>query len=90
MGLKESLEEPVSNFMSTSFGRIDADDTIYRAAVAMQKSGSTEAVVVKGGEPVGIITERDIIYKVVAAGLSPQEVKVKDVMSSPVETIEES
>jgi CBS domain-containing protein len=90
MGLRESLEEPVSNFMSTSFGRIDADETIYRAAVAMQKSGSTEAVVTKGGAPVGIITERDIIYKVVAAGLSPQQVKVKDVMSSPVESVEES
>ena len=80
----------MTNFMSTSFARIDGDETIYRAAVAMQKSGSTEAVVVKGGEPVGIITERDIIYKVVAAGLPPQQVKAKDVMTSPIETIEES
>jgi CBS domain-containing protein len=90
MDLRESLEEPVSKYMSTAFAKAGADDTIYQAAVAMKQSGATEAVVMKGGEPVGIITERDIVYKVVARGLVPQQVKVKDVMSSPVESVEEN
>ena len=43
-----------------------------------------------GKTPLGIITERDILYKVVASGLVPQEVKSRDVMSSPLQTIEAS
>jgi signal-transduction protein with cAMP-binding, CBS, and nucleotidyltransferase domain len=90
VGLRESLESPVSSYMSSSFVKVATEDSIYQAAGAMAKMGAGEAVVVKGGAPVGIITERDILNKVVAAGLSPQQAKVKDVMSTPLETIEES
>lgn len=90
MGLKESLDEPVSSYMSRDFARVEGDGSAYEAAVAMQRVGATEAIVMKGKAPAGIITERDILYKVVAQGLVPQQVKAKDVMSSPLETIEES
>ncbi|HMD78960.1 MAG TPA: CBS domain-containing protein [Nitrososphaerales archaeon] len=88
MSLREDLDKPVSKFMSVSFAKIGADETVAGAAKAMQKAGTTEAIVVKGGAPVGIITERDIVYKVVAAGSHPSTVTVADVMSSPVETID--
>ena len=90
MGLRESLEEPVSRYMSKEYARVGEEESVHRAAVAMQKAGATEAIVMKGETPVGIITERDILYKVVAAGLSPQEAKSKDVMSSPLEPVDES
>ncbi|MDE1857566.1 MAG: CBS domain-containing protein [Thaumarchaeota archaeon] len=90
MGLKESLEEPVSTFMTKGFVKVEADDSIFRAAEAMVRLGATEAIVMKEGSPVGIITERDILYKVVAAGLSPQQVKAKEVMSTPLQTVDES
>jgi signal-transduction protein with cAMP-binding, CBS, and nucleotidyltransferase domain len=90
MGLHESLEEPVSAFMSKDYATVGTEDSIYLAAVAMQKAGTTEAIVMKGGTPAGIITERDILYRVVARGLIPQQVKAKDVMSSPLESVEES
>ena len=44
----------------------------------------------QGESPVGIVTERDILYKIVATGLIPQQVKSKDIMSAPLETIDES
>jgi hypothetical protein len=56
----------------------------------MQKEGATEAIVVAGSIPQGIVTERDILYKVVAAGSNPSVVKVRDIMSSPVQTIDEA
>ena len=90
MGLRESLEEPVSKFMTKGFVKVDADDSIFRAAEAMAKLGATEAIVMRSGSPVGIITERDILYKVVAAGLSPQQAKAKETMSSPLQTVDES
>jgi len=90
VSLREDLERPVSKFMSTNFTKVGADETVAGAAKAMQKAGTTEAIVVKGGSPVGIITERDILYKVVAEGSHPSKVTVADVMSSPIETVEEN
>ena len=88
--MKESLEEPVSNFTAQGFVKVEAEDSISRAAEAMARLGATEAVVMRGGSAIGIVTERDILYRVVAAGLAPQQVKAKDVMSSPLQTVEES
>jgi len=90
MGLLESLEDRVSQYMTSDFARVGTEESIYHAAMAMKEAGSTEAVVVEGESPVGIITERDILYKIVAAGLIPQHVKSKDVMSTPLETIDGS
>jgi CBS domain-containing protein len=90
MSLRESLDRPVSEYMSEHFAKVESEDTVAAASKAMQKSGSTEAIVVKDGNPLGIVTERDILYKVVAVGSDPSKVKVREVMSSPVQTIEES
>jgi CBS domain-containing protein len=90
VSLREDLDKPVSMFMSVDFAKVGADETVAGAAKLMQKAGTTEAIVVKGGEPVGIITERDILYKVVATGSHPSKVTVADVMSSPIETVEDT
>jgi len=90
MSLKESLDEPVSRYMTKGFAEVDLGDSIYNAARVMKEGGSTEAVVVRQAAPVGIITERDILFKVVAAGLDPKQVRAEDVMSSPLECVEDS
>jgi CBS domain-containing protein len=40
------------------------------------------------GKPVGIITERDLVIRVLAKNLVPDAVKAKDIMTSPLVTIE--
>lgn len=90
MDLKESVGEAVSNYSSTSFAQVPPTDSVAQAARVMQKAGTTEAVVLREGMPVGIVTERDILYKVVATGSDTSSVKVKDVMTSPLESVEES
>jgi signal-transduction protein with cAMP-binding, CBS, and nucleotidyltransferase domain len=40
-------------------------------------------------EPIGIVTERDILYRVVAENKGPFKVTLKDTMSSPLITIAE-
>jgi len=86
--LRKSLDQPVSDYMSTSFVRVSYDDPVTDAARVMQKAGATEAVVMRDDDPIGIVTERDILYKVVAAGLDPSVTKVRDVMSAPVATVD--
>ena len=89
MSLRESLDDPVSAYTSSSFARVPGTDSVSQAARIMQRAGTTEAVVVTGSVLQGIVTERDILYKVVAAGSNPAMVKVRDIMSSPVQTIDE-
>ena len=61
------------------------DDTIDKVAEIMDKHGVGSVIVASSnGEPVGVITARDIVRKVVARGLEPSRVKAADVMSSPI------
>lgn len=42
----------------------------------------------KDGKPIGIITERDIVERVVAENIKPGEIKAKEIMSAPLVTID--
>ena len=90
MSLRDSLNQPVSVYMSSFFAMVSATDSVAEAARTMQKADTTEAVVVSESVPQGIVTERDILYKVVATGSNPTVIKVRDIMSSPVYTVDEA
>jgi signal-transduction protein with cAMP-binding, CBS, and nucleotidyltransferase domain len=89
VSLRESLDDAVSKYASSSFVTVSASDSVAHAARIMQEAGATEAIVVKDSVPEGIVTERDILYKVVATGENPSLAKVRDIMSTPVQTIDE-
>jgi CBS domain-containing protein len=42
----------------------------------------------KEGKPLGIITERDLVIRVLAKNLKPDAIKAKEIMTSPLVTIE--
>jgi len=42
----------------------------------------------KAGKPIGIITERDLVLRVLAKNLTPGSVTAKEIMTSPLVTIE--
>ncbi|MEJ2255383.1 MAG: CBS domain-containing protein [Nitrospirota bacterium] len=52
---------------------------------------SVGSVVVADGEnrPMGILTDRDLLFKVMLPGKDPAKVAVKDIMSAPVVTVSE-
>ncbi|MCS6767745.1 MAG: CBS domain-containing protein [Candidatus Nitrosocaldus sp.] len=57
---------------------------VFYAANVMRERARGSLVVVDDGKPVGIITERDIVRRVVAEGRSPSATKVGDIMSKPL------
>ncbi|GAG69226.1 unnamed protein product [marine sediment metagenome] len=61
--------------------------TVDRAAKLMAERGVGSIVIVKKKKPVGILTERDLLMKVVSLDLKPSKVKVGKIMSSPITTI---
>lgn len=78
----------VRDIMSTNIKTVRVDDNVLDAVKKMNKFRIGSIVVVSGPRPVGIITERNILERVVEPGLDPLVVKAKDVMSSPLITIE--
>jgi len=68
--------------------------SVVDAAKLMRSHHVGDLVVVeeKGGRkhPVGIVTDRDIVVEVVAAGVNPDALKVGDIMGPEVATVRES
>lgn len=65
----------------------DIGASVSEATKMMVKEDIGAILILKNGAPTGIVTERDVLRKVVGPGLNPIEVSVKDIMSSPLVTI---
>ncbi len=61
--------------------------TVFEAAKKMAAKRIGGLVVVRSGRPIGLVTERDILWKVTAKEGNPKKVLVKHVMTSPVVTV---
>jgi CBS domain-containing protein len=84
------LSSPIEKYVRKKLVSVDANESVVSAASIMRQNGIGSLVVVKESDPVGILTERDILYKVVASKKDPEQTKVRSIMSSPIETIESS
>lgn len=83
-------EEPVlrvRDLMARNIITVQAEDSIIKAASVMDENGVSSVAVKEGNEFSGMITERNIISRVVSKGLDPQKIKVSEVMSTPLITI---
>jgi CBS domain-containing protein len=77
----------VKDIMTKEVVKISVNDNVFAAAEIMNSSEIGCLVVVDGENPLGIITERDIVRRVVAKEL-PLETKVSKVMSKSLITID--
>jgi len=79
MGLK------AKDIMTTEMVTIEPSATVAEAVALMKEKGLRALIVERTNEEdaYGIVTETDIVYKVVAQGLSPQSVLVREIMTKP-------
>jgi len=70
----------IADAMTTRPISVEPDKTIEECAQVMQNSHVGSLVILKGQRLAGIITEQDIVRKVIAKKLSPVKTKVKDAM----------
>lgn len=68
---------------------VEPGSTVLHAVEVMAEEGVGAVGVMEGGEIRGIFTERDVMLRVVLKSRRPQDTKVSEVMTSPVETISE-
>jgi CBS domain-containing protein len=77
----------VKEAMKTNPITVKTKTSVKEAADLMKKKGIGNCIVVDD-TPVGIITESDILKKVVAADLKASEVTVEEIMSTPIIVID--
>ena len=78
----------VQDIMSEDVITIVLKASMAEAAKIMGAHHIGSLIVEVGGTPEGIVTERDLLSKVLAKGKDPEKVTVKEVLSSPLITIE--
>ncbi|MGD9544091.1 MAG: CBS domain-containing protein [Methylocystis sp.] len=75
----------ISNVMSKDVASIVSGETLHHAASEMAKLNIGSLPVIDGGNLAGIVTDRDIVVRGVAQGLSPQT-RVGKVMTTELFT----
>jgi len=77
----------IKNWMTREVLTADKEESVLSAVKNMASKNVGSVVVVEAGKPIGILTERDILERVVVEERDYLITKVKDVMTSGVTTI---
>ncbi len=80
----------VRDIMTKDVRVVRPDTSVKEVVAVMNKFDIGSVVVVQGERPVGIITERDILKRIVEPCLAPETMTARQVMTSPVIAIDEN
>ncbi|HEY4673580.1 MAG TPA: CBS domain-containing protein [Nitrososphaerales archaeon] len=87
----EGFDEPtilsVRDAMTAQLITATPETNLMEAVMVMNNHRIGSLVVIRAGKPVGIVTERDIMTKVVGRAVSALDLRVADVMSTQVTSI---
>ena len=83
--------DPIKSFMvpSEKFITVERDTDVQTAARLMRDRRISSLFVKNGKEIVGILTDTDMVRRVVAAGVDTLTTTAEQIMSAPILTIEE-
>ncbi|RCV65331.1 CBS domain-containing protein [Methanophagales archaeon] len=78
----------VGDVMTPKVLTADEDTPVTKLSKDMEIAEVGSIVITKSGKPVGIVTDRDIALKVIMRDRKASEIKAKEIMSSPLVSIE--
>jgi CBS domain-containing protein len=87
---RKGLSRPpsiVSDIMSSPVITIDVEASVKEATRSMIDHKIGSILITKQGRPAGIVTERDLIERIVEPSRDPSKTKIKEIMSAPLITI---
>ena len=84
MGLNASVESVMRSPPVTAL----FSDSVSHVAEKMISNNIGAIIIISGGKPSGIITERDIVEKIVRTRRDPDKTRAMEIMSSPLITID--
>jgi CBS domain-containing protein len=82
------MPQNIRDVMTSNPCTIDADQSVAYAAKMMREEDVGLAPIVEGDKLIGMLTDRDIATRVAAQGKNPDQVKVRDVASTQLITID--
>ncbi|MFC1802625.1 cyclic nucleotide-binding/CBS domain-containing protein [Thermoproteota archaeon] len=89
MSLNLTANMLVREAMSSPVVSVDENEDIVQVANKMREQRVGAVIVVNyNGSPVGIVTERDIVTRVVADGVDPNSLFAGKVMTSPLKMVD--
>jgi CBS domain-containing protein len=77
----------VGELISGKLIYINSEENVIKAAALMRENNISSLLVKHKGDFAGIVTEKDIINKVVAEELYPGDIKVNEIMSKDLVTV---
>jgi len=78
----------VKDLMIPDVKTIDRRVSAYEAAKYMKESNVGSLIITDGDVPIGIVTMRDILYKVISLGSLGKDISLSNIMSTPLLTVE--
>ncbi|MGD0450725.1 MAG: CBS domain-containing protein [Candidatus Bathyarchaeia archaeon] len=66
---------------------VNRSETVSEIASLMVNSNIGAVIVMRDTEPLGIVTERDLVRKVIYAGKDAREIVAQEIMTAPLITI---
>ena len=79
--------ESVKDIMNKKITTFDVNSDVETIAKFMGKADIGAVIITKNNVLVGIITERDMVKRVIAKNLDPKRTRASDIMTSPVESV---
>jgi signal-transduction protein with cAMP-binding, CBS, and nucleotidyltransferase domain len=87
IGLRQKML--VKDIMSSPVVTADESETTNNIATTMDKGGLGAVIIInKEKKSIGIITERDLVVRVIAKNKKPDEIKAKEIMTTPLISID--
>ena len=83
------MDQHVRDFMTPNPVTVSEKDSIREAARIMAREDTGVVPVVDGRKVIGMITDRDIVVRLVAEGKDPSSTRVNEAMSKNVRAVKE-
>jgi len=74
----------VSDIMTKAPIVLSPSASVDEVAHVMREKGISSVILVTNGKPIGIVTERDLVHRVMAPGKDPKKLMAADICTKPV------
>lgn len=83
----DPMSYPVKDYMTKEIHTVDSEASALETAKIMAEKRDAYLIVLRKAQPAGIVTEGDLLRKVMAIERDPSGVKISEIMSAPLITI---
>lgn len=84
IGHVEENQLTVKDFVRSHLLMLEANSSVMEAAKLMKENDAGSVLVTINGKTAGIVTERDVLYKVAASDLQASKTALKEIMSPTI------